>query len=70
MARYADGTLGQQTGAAAIPRISYIFPPKGRQKMIDMNIKDFLETARLYLLGLVPQRQQPALAVIPLHRKP
>ncbi len=37
--------------------------------MIDMNIKRFLDTARLYLLGLVPQRQQPALAVIPLRRK-
>ena len=37
--------------------------------MIDMNIKDFLETARLYLLGLMPP-QQPALAAVPLHRKP
>jgi hypothetical protein len=38
--------------------------------MIDTDIRDFLETARLYLLGLMPQRQQPALAVIPLHRQP
>jgi len=38
--------------------------------MIDTNIKDFLETARLYLLGLVPPQQQPALAAIPLCRKP
>ncbi len=37
--------------------------------MIDTNIKGFLETARLYLLGLMPQRQQPALAAILLHRK-
>lgn len=35
--------------------------------MIDMNIKNFLETARYYLLGLIPA-QQPALATIPLRQ--
>ncbi len=38
--------------------------------MIDTNIKGFLETARLYLLGLMPQRQQPALAAILLQAMP
>jgi len=37
--------------------------------LIDMNTKDFLDTARLYLLGLMPPHQQPALAAIPLPRK-
>lgn len=35
--------------------------------MIDITIKRFLATARLYLLGWLPE--QPALAVIPLRRK-
>ncbi len=35
--------------------------------MIDMNIKEFLATARYYLLGLIPAKQ-PALATIPLRQ--
>lgn len=36
--------------------------------MIELNIRKFLDTARNYLLGMIP-RQQPALAVIPLRRE-
>jgi len=36
--------------------------------MIEMNIKIFLETARYYLLGLMPAKH-PALAAIPLRQE-
>ncbi|MCL2346025.1 MAG: hypothetical protein FWC58_09275 [Desulfobulbus sp.] len=74
MAGYARGTLAQQTGQAASPRMHFMPYPNGlakkeTAKMIEMNIKGFLATARLYLLGLLPQQPQPTLAVIPLRRK-
>ncbi|MCE1238367.1 MAG: hypothetical protein LWW83_00370 [Azonexaceae bacterium] len=42
-------------------------PEEEDREMIDINIKQFLEAARFYLLGLVPA-QQPALAAIPVRR--
>lgn len=72
MTRYDGGTLAQQTAAAALPRMRAM-PQQDQsrkeedQEMIDMNIKQFLATARAYLLGLIPT-QQPALATIPLRR--
>lgn len=72
MTRYDRGTLVQQTGGAAPPRMRAMPQHDQSRKeedteMIDMNIKQFLATARAYLLGLIPP-QQPALATIPLRR--
>lgn len=69
--RYDGGTFTQQTLALSLPRMQPMDQHQSRQEenkeMIDMDIKNFLETARYYLLGLIPTKQ-PALATIPLRQ--
>ncbi|EKE17255.1 MAG: hypothetical protein ACD_10C00544G0002, partial [uncultured bacterium] len=69
--RYGVTTLAPQTFGVLLPKMQgmEVEQPttENNQEMIEINIKEFLETAHYYLFGQAPNRQ-PALVLAPIRR--
>ncbi|HSG22193.1 MAG TPA: hypothetical protein VLA64_04475 [Azonexus sp.] len=71
-ARYDATTLAQQTLGCPFLKLQVMEVEQQRKEsskeMIEINIKEFMETAHRYLFGLMPVRHQPALVLVPIRR--